>query len=223
MPNASCTSTCRSSVASGIERPKQRQRMTPFSLKLALFLVVMSSATAQLCETVVGNSWRGLGDALDRSYGFAILCPFHISGNGCPQDEKGYKVKEAELYVMCDPISQSLDGESVCLIDCPGTHFTVMPGTSLTLDGMTLKGSKSSAIQVKPQGYLTSYNSVFAHNRRDGGNGGAIDAAEGSNVSLMYSLFENNQALNGGAVYHLGAAVVSGSSFIDNHATVSLY
>lgn len=192
-------------------------------LTVVLFIATMSSSTAQLCETVDGNSWSELTDALDRSFGFAILCPFHISGNSCPQDEKGFKVKEAELYVMCDSISQSLDGESVCLIDCPGTHFTVMPGSSLTLDGITLKGSKSSAIQVKSQGYLTTYNSVFTYNRRDSGNGGAIDAAEGSNLSLMYSRFENNQALNGGAVYHLGAAVISGSSFIDNHATVSAW
>ncbi len=210
----------RSLMANGIVSNKRRFLLF---LRVLLFMTMMTSAAAQLCETVGGNSWSGLTDALDRSYGFAILCPFHISGNGCPQDEKGYKVKEAELYIMCDSMSQSLDGgESVCLIDCPGAHFTVMPGSSLTLDGITLKGSKSSAIQVKPQGYLTTYNSVFAHNRRDSGNGAAIDAAERSNLSLMYSRFENNQALNGGAVYHLGAAVVSGSSFIDNHATVSV-
>jgi len=184
---------------------------------LFLFTAILSTVTAQLCETVVGNSWASLTNALDRSYGFAILCPFRISGDGCPKDNKSYDVKDAELYAMCDSVSSSV---SDCIIDCPGTHFTVFPGTSLTLDGITLMGSKSSAIQVKARGYLTTYNSVFSNNCRESGNGGAIEAAVESDLSLMYSRFESNQALNGGAIYHLGAAVISGSSFVDNHATV---
>lgn len=182
---------------------------------------MLSTVTGQLCETVVGSSWKGLSEALDRSFGFAILCPFRISGDGCPKDNQSYRVQEAELYVMCDSVSQTVDNESSCVIDCKTTHFIVDKGTSLTLDGITLMGSTSSAVQVKSQGYLTTYTSVFSNNRRENGNGGAIDAAEGSHISLMYSRFENNEALNGGAVYHLGSAVVSGSMFIDNQATVS--
>lgn len=175
------------------------------------------SVDSQICTTVIGNSWDGLTDALDRSYGFAILCPFRISGDNCPKDKEGYEIKDASLYAMCDSVSSA---EAACVIDCPQTHFTVFPGKKLTLDGMTLTGSKSSAIQVKPNGQLTTYNTIFSNNCRESGNGGAIEAAEGSDLNLMYSRFENNQALNGGAVYHLGAAVVSGSHFIDNHATV---
>ena len=36
----------------------------------------------------------------------------------------------------------------------------------------------------------------------------------------MYSRFDNNQALNGGAVYHQGPAVIRGTDFIGNRATV---
>lgn len=200
-----------------VQRLHQKRNMIA---SLFAFITTVSTVSCQICETVVGNSWKGLADALDRSYGFAILCPFRISGEGCPKDNKSYDVKGTDLYAMCDSISQSSGELAACIIDCPGTHFTIFPGTSLTLDGMTLEGSKSSAVQVKPQGYLTIYNSIFSNNRRESGNGGAIDAAEGSDLSLMYSRFENCEALNGGAVYHLGAAVVSGSSFIDNHATV---
>lgn len=162
------------------------------SLIRALFVLftIIPTVTCQLCETV--DSWKDLTDVLDRSYGFAILCPFKISGKACPSDNKSYDVKEVEMYAMCDSVSMS-SVESECIIDCPGTHFTVFPGTSLmTLDGMTLMGSKSSAIQVKPQGYLMTYNSIFANNRKESENGGAIDAAEGSDLSLMYSRFESN-------------------------------
>lgn len=198
-----------------LSAPMKRQRS--MIRALVVIFAIIPTVFCQLCETV--DSWKSLTDVLDRSYGFAILCPFKISGKACPTENKSYNVKEAEMYAMCDSVSMS-SVESECVIDCPGTHFTVFPGTSLTLDGMTLMGSQNSAVRVKSQGYLTSYNSVFARNHRESGNGGAIDAAEGSNLSLMYSRFEDCEAANGGAIYHLGAAVISGSSFIDNRATV---
>lgn len=53
-------------------------------------------------------------------------------------------------------------------------------------------------------------------------NGGAISSLDGSNVEIMFSHFIGNQGLNGGAFYSLGNAVVRGSSFIGNGASVSL-
>ena len=143
---------------SSFARPPRQRKMIP---SLFLFIALLTAATAQICESVIRNSWKGLTDALDRSYGFAILCPFRITGKGCPGDGKSYEVKAFDLYAMCDSVSQSQQ-ESACVIDCPGIHFTVFPSTSLTLDGFTLMGSSSSAIQVKRKGRLTIYNSVFS-------------------------------------------------------------
>lgn len=198
------------------KRRRQRKMMIPF----LVFLSMLTTANCQLCERVKGNSWKSLTDILDSSNGFAIVCPFRISGKECPKDNESYKVKEEDLYVMCDSVSQS-SLEPSCVIDCPGTHFEVKSGTKLTLDGLTLMGSRNSAVKVQSQGYLTTYNAIFLKNRRQSGNGAAIYAEEGSELSLMYSRFEQCEAHNGGAVFHLGAAVISGNSFIDNRATVS--
>ena len=55
------------------------------------------------------------------------------------------------------------------------------------------------------------------------GNGGAIDAAPQSNLSILTSRFERNHALNGGAIYHFeSTAIIQSSVFFDNVATVSL-
>lgn len=48
-----------------------------------------------------------------------------------------------------------------CVIDCPGTHFSVEANASLTVDGFTFRSSKSSAITVASRGQLHVFASAF--------------------------------------------------------------
>ena len=55
-------------------------------------------------------------------------------------------------------------------------------------------------------------------NKNEVSNGGAIFAAEGSEVYLSQAYFLNNAALNGGAVYNLGNIQIHNSNFSSNVA-----
>jgi hypothetical protein len=101
-----------------------------------------------------------------------MLCPFHISGDDCPAvEEVGYSVPNStDLYIMCEQYYDSTPlinwnmkaGISPgCSIDCPGVHFNVEEHASLTLDGMTLRGSSRSAVTVDSKASLSVYNSQF--------------------------------------------------------------
>jgi hypothetical protein len=153
MSTASCNS-CRT-------RPGSSRRKKPV-LSLCLLMAMIPYVHSQLCEPVRGNSWAGLTEAINRSHGFAILCPFHINGERCPAGNESYEVMSTDLYVMCDSVSQTTDQGADCVINCPGTHFTVFPDAALTVDNISLEGSKTSAIQVKQNGVLTTYNAVFS-------------------------------------------------------------
>lgn len=129
-------------------------------IRFLIAAMVLPSAVSQLCEPLAQNSWDGLKDAIAFSFDFAILCPFKISDDGCPSNRAGYMVESPDLFIMCDSFLNTGE-ESACVIDCPGTHFTIAPFASLTLDGITLRGSKDSAIRVRENGMFTSYSSVF--------------------------------------------------------------
>lgn len=141
--------------------PRSRQ-MISVSLLCHVMLSLLSPAASQLCTPVRHNTWEGLQHAIAISHDFAILCPFHISHAGCPVEDTSLEVSSANLYVMCDSVSQSVEQGTDCVIDCPGTHFTVLENAALTLDGISLVGSKMSAVKVKPNGSLTTYNAVFS-------------------------------------------------------------
>lgn len=193
-------------------------KLLPSLTRAATLLLgsLLITTRAQLCEVLHEESWQGLEEIIELSFDFAILCPFHISGDGCPS--KSYKVTVPNLYLLCEPL---LVGNQIkgCVIDCPGLQFDVQNKGALTLDGMTLKGATRSAVRVKSRGTLTTINSIFESNHNDLGNGGAIDARVDSVVSIINTKFQDNKGLNGGAIYHLGEAAVSGSEFYNNEAT----
>ena len=55
-----------------------------------------------------------------------------------------------------------------------------------------------------------------------GGNGGAIRAVGDSKLDIRFSMFRNNKARKGGAVYNTGDAYVFKTSFIDNVAEIGV-
>ena len=98
--------------------------------------------------------------------GFALLCPFHITGpDDCAThhgNEEGYVVEaDEDVIVVCDPFRYGFDLESSCHIDCPGRHFTVRSGGKLTLDRMILSGSTDSSIKVQSTGHIVAINTIF--------------------------------------------------------------
>ena len=123
-------------------------------LFVALFLTV---ANAQLCEQLPDDTWESLIETLELSFGFAILCPFEIKGSGCPSDPAGYAVVDS-IYMLCEGATSN---QHACVIDCPGTHFTVGSGSSLTLDGFSIQGATTSAIQVHRSGVFSTFYSHF--------------------------------------------------------------
>ncbi len=57
-------------------------------------------------------------------------------------------------------------------------------------------------------------------NTLQGSNGGAISAEMNSYMTIDFSEFHTNQAINGGAVYSEGTIVTQGSKFVHNLASV---
>jgi hypothetical protein len=109
-------------------------------------------------------------DAIESSVdGFLMLCPFEITGEGCPSDDApGYITPSwYDLYIMCELlyVAEGPDGrkgrQRGCIIDCPGTHFEVEENSSLTIDSFTITGSMQSAIKVLERGSLNILNSYL--------------------------------------------------------------
>jgi hypothetical protein len=69
--------------------------------------------------------------------------------------------------------------------------------------------------------FLTKCNSLLASNSASW-NGGAISALEDSTLDIEYSIFTNNQAVIGGALYNLGTADIIQSTFVDNIASAAV-
>lgn len=124
------------------------------------------------CTHLVNETWAGLVQAINDSYKLAVLCPFQISGDGCPsidQYPQGLilgRGADDVMIIECDPDLNNPIGrgkiKSRCIIDCPGRHFTV--GSSphgLILTNMILSGATNSSIYVEPNGRLDVVNSVF--------------------------------------------------------------
>lgn len=136
----------------------------PSLLAWLLAMVLPPMAKGQFCVSF-DNTWAGLVTTIRDSGRFALLCPFEISGNGCPlpgQEEEGLVVPEgADISIVCDPSQYGFDLESACVINCSGRHFTVRPNSKLTLDRMTMMGSMDSSIKVQSQGEVSVINSIF--------------------------------------------------------------
>ena len=118
---------------------------------------------AQFCKPLHNNTWAGLVQAVVDSSGFAVLCPFEISGARCHSKQQGYVVpEEQDQIIVCDPFLYGFNSDSSeCIINCPGRHFTVGHSSSLTLNNMKLFGATDSSIQVEKHGKLSVIDSVF--------------------------------------------------------------
>ena len=206
-----------------MHRQQQQGRQSARSIRenifqLLLFLFTFQTVQSQsgVCDTTP-RSWDDLLAAIEMYGGILFLCPFTISGDGCPSDTNGYPVT-SEVYLLCE---QSYDGnvQRGCVIDCPGTHFDVLPSGLLFLDGVTMRGSTATSVRVRDRGSLTVYNSVFERNFNDDGNGGAINAKKNSVMEINFSRFQNNRGNNGGGIFQLGDAHLKGSVFLDNEAS----
>jgi len=203
------------------QRTQQLNSAGPLSWT-KFFLIILTQCCwrqvkSQICDTQI-TTWQTLIDAIEEPYnhGIVFLCPFIISGDECPIDERGYQVKENDhIQLLCEPSDM---GHSECTIDCPGIHFEILPRGALVLDGVTLRGSENSAVRIQSNGSLMTINSVFEDNINSFGNGAAINAFKDSEIIIEYTRFKNNEGLSGGAIYLQGNAFMKGSIFLDNKA-----
>ena len=122
-----------------------------------LFSVLLIGCSCQLCDQLPNDTWSDFVFSIETSFGFPILCPFHISGSGCPTNTDGYMVENSDLYILCEKGPQ----QQGCTIDCPGSHFQVLSGASLTLDGIILRGATESSIQLLNGGTLITFHTQF--------------------------------------------------------------
>eukprot|EP00980_Cylindrotheca_fusiformis_P006602 scaffold1390_cov138-Cylindrotheca_fusiformis.AAC.5 len=188
-------------------------------------------AYGQFCTSLKSNTWAGFVQAVTDSSqnGLATLCPFEISGDGCPSQEEypnGLIINdETEIYVSCDPFLYGFNTDTECIIDCPGRHITVSELSSLTLERFVLSGATNSSIMVEEGGSVTVINTIFKDNVVNGeiGNGGAIYSSIHSTAKVKYSQFLRNEAVYGGAIYGSQESTVEviESKFADNQALIA--
>lgn len=102
--------------------------------------------------------------------------------------------------------------------------FDVATGTSLDIQGFTLRGGQAG---LSRGGAIRSYGSLHTRIVRFEGNvassGGAIASMAGADLVVEQSDFVSNEALGdgGAAIYNLNQATVLGSSFRDNRRSGS--
>jgi hypothetical protein len=129
------------------------------------------------CTHLANETWSGFVQAIADSYRLAVLCPFRITGEACPDiDEypEGLVVGRGPQDIMiieCEAdLRYNYENEedvnrtrnSQCIIDCPGRHFTVGASSAgLILTNMVLSGATNSSIHVESNGKLEVVNGVF--------------------------------------------------------------
>eukprot|EP00526_Cylindrotheca_closterium_P012695 CAMPEP_0113622436 /NCGR_PEP_ID=MMETSP0017_2-20120614/11495_1 /TAXON_ID=2856 /ORGANISM="Cylindrotheca closterium" /LENGTH=448 /DNA_ID=CAMNT_0000532263 /DNA_START=1 /DNA_END=1350 /DNA_ORIENTATION=- /assembly_acc=CAM_ASM_000147 len=204
--------------------------------RVTVLSLLWKFTSAQFCTSLNSDTWDGYVDAVSEALdqtGFAILCPFEISGDGCQGLEEypeGLRIKEGQSQVLisCDSFLFGYHQQSTeCVIDCPGRHITVPESSSLTLERMVFSGATESSITVEEGGTLTVINSIFKDNKAsDGegkGKGGAILALANSVIHVYYSQFVRNTADYGGAIFggDFSFVAVVESMFEENNASIS--
>lgn len=136
-------------------------------LYLHLAMHLPGAAFAQFCTSLNNNTWAGFVEGVRETSqnGLAILCPFEISGDGCPSEDEyplGLVVDDLEeVFISCDRFQYGFNTNSDCKIDCRGRHFTVSELSKLTLERMILSGATDSSIKVEEGGSLTIKNSIL--------------------------------------------------------------
>ena len=145
---------------------KQHRRLSHSSSSFFLIWILsFGTGHGQFCTRLASNNWASFVAAVEQSNGFAVLCPFEISGDGCLSalsNPEGYVVSgQTGQIIVCNPFF-GFNSLSSCIIDCPGRHFTVNSNSSLTLDSFNLSGATMSSIQVNANAQLSVINSRFA-------------------------------------------------------------
>ena len=199
-------------------------------IRIQTFILIqflVQFAKGQFCTTLSSNTWAGFVQAVKESYdyGLAYLCPFKISGDGCPSPgdyPDGLVVDGSEsFFLSCDPFLYGYNTKSECVIDCPGSHFTIKESSKLTLMSFTLSGATNSSIKVETGGSLKVINSILMDNSANSGNGGAINGLPSSDIRIEYSQLLRNSATLGGALYasQQSTSLLIESDFKNNQAT----
>jgi len=200
--------------------------------RVTILSLLWNCASAQFCTSLKNDTWAGYVDAVSEAfeYGFAVLCPFEISGDGCQGIEEypdGLRIKDekSQVFISCDPFLYGYNTNTECVIDCSGRHFTVPESSSLTLERMIFSGATESSIKVENGGTLTVINSIFKDNKanEEEGKGGAIHALANSIVHFYYGQFVRNTADHGGAIFAGNFSYVEliESMFEENKASIS--
>lgn len=152
--------------------------MKKFSCFVALATFTFVQGQYFFCSSLANETWAGFVQALEDSYRLAVICPFRISGDGCPSIEEypeglvvGRGANGIEIIECEQDLSERYEDESTststqpstqCIIDCPGRHFTVRESaTGLILTNMVLSGATNSSIHVEANGRLEVVNGIF--------------------------------------------------------------
>lgn len=122
-----------------------------------------------------------------------------------------------------------LDGKGQIVLDGDGRSslLTITSGSAASLQNMTIQNSgnaSESAVTVGAGSTVVFDGITFANNRvvvnrSYCGGGGAITIEENSNVTIINSLFRDNNAVNGGAIHSRDSILeIRGSQFVRNQA-----
>lgn len=200
------------------------------------------------CERLVPPTWQQLAKTMQDASNndFVFLCPFQIKGEeacapadplspalvvSSPVDQQIIVSCGDYLYVDGNGGEEDNDAAAAaaatgCVIDCPQTKFIVPGKQSLFLQGLTIRGSRSTAVVVESGGRLRVSGSVFEFNEnrnlllQDGG--GAIRGMVGSGIVVDGNTrFFQNQAVRGGAIDAQGSLELREVSFQGNRARQS--
>lgn len=174
------------------------------------FLAVVSSVG--ICTELprVNPTWDDLVQILDEAPGGLALISGPFKLENCGNEFREYLLESTRrLDIVC------CGGD--CIIDCPLIQFRVASNATLTLESLTLQNTIRSTLVVEPNGVLISRSTSFLNNQ-GAGDGGSIQAMEGSSVEVSRGRFENSIASNGGAIHTNGSLIVREVSFWNNQA-----
>ena len=140
-------------------------------MAVAEFPLFHVRAQFNFCTPLTNNTWAAMVQAIMDSNRIAVLCPFRISGAGCPlsneypeglvvgREDPGVMIIECDIHSSWNPYDETATAN--CVLDCSGRHFTVGSSGGLTLTNMILSGASNSSIVVEQNGTLDVANTLF--------------------------------------------------------------
>lgn len=183
--------------------------MTIFAAFLGLFALCSSGpgVAGQGCTAV--SSWQELKQEATAASESVVFCPFSVEK---PPEET--LVVKSELHLSCSRLKE-------CVLNGSGRHIRVGgPNAKLSIDGFVFRGASKSAIRISANSPQTqTFRDCEFNNNQALTKGGAIKTEASTSLRIDSCSFATNQAVNGGAIYHLGTSlVISNSIFRDNLA-----